>query len=867
MIPVAIDFSRIFTEKILYPETIQYKILKDLEESEWQKYKGKMLKENISVKYDSLIDAFVAIPLKEDKSIKRPWENKEDLKRFVNEERDWAYRAGEKNWDYSEKVNPYKKGTKQYVDWIRGWEKKNEMKAREGEETPLYHDEKKLEENDPSSEFLNDSGINETEDGGQEKGKDYLQGLNVGIKGVGEFSNEYKKNHTNPEWYKGWQEGDKKYWQTPDKNFEDKRDFGHHGFLKDLYQYNESEDFKNLSNKIKLAESKFARTMGKFTDYTSKVVSALKRSGVEDGQLNLNNILSGYNDGLNSRECAKRYIEMNKINESKLKSLKEKELLLDDGDDDEETDFDSDMNTLLDFDDEDDNEDDNNNDDEALPSNDEESDDSHDEVEVAQPSGEEDVNLSLLSSKLEALINQVLDNREAKTQYSTIPTGDASNNIGDFGNVAEVSDEGVVENETLESEFPQVQDRLNVVKDKIESELTYQDYLNGDMTNDDNDDDDVIVIDDGDSDDFDAFNFRSDNYDEAGQTEIDDSMFKRNAALTVGKTVDDDELLLDDSNEIGDEEELPEVMDTTIEHKGQPIRIILTGIALEESEIKTIARQAGEKGIRIKKIVTEAEDSKENGYVAFYKGKRKEVYATSSYEAQKKAAKEFGAKKSWEVSVTLAEKNGKQVTHVATESKKPVGLNIFAECEDKIYKIHYEDIPASRNKMPFSIKDNKFQNLPEAFDKIKLIHSKKNKEISNFKKFVTEDVIKREAKSPKSADIFDDFKKAKNINGWNVKSLGTLSLKTGINEVLSNITTNNKDKNTLVKTNEGQYFLIKGSLNERSKVGTKSQLVDMGNKREYGTAEVVGVYQNDLKGLGKIMEKIQRTNIPLLIWK
>lgn len=54
-----------------------------------------------------------------------------------------------------------------------------------------------------------------------------------------------------------------------------------------------------------------------------------------------------------------------------------------------------------------------------------------------------------------------------------------------------------------------------------------------------------------------------------------------------------------------------------------------------------------------------------NGYIAFYKGKQKEVYANSSYEAQKKAAAEFKAKKSYEVTVVLAEKDGQQVTHTA----------------------------------------------------------------------------------------------------------------------------------------------------------------------------------------------------------
>lgn len=56
-----------------------------------------------------------------------------------------------------------------------------------------------------------------------------------------------------------------------------------------------------------------------------------------------------------------------------------------------------------------------------------------------------------------------------------------------------------------------------------------------------------------------------------------------------------------------------------------------------------------------------------NGYIAFYKGKKLEVYAASSYEAQQKAAALFKAKKSYEVTVMLAEKNGQQVTHIATE--------------------------------------------------------------------------------------------------------------------------------------------------------------------------------------------------------
>jgi len=56
-----------------------------------------------------------------------------------------------------------------------------------------------------------------------------------------------------------------------------------------------------------------------------------------------------------------------------------------------------------------------------------------------------------------------------------------------------------------------------------------------------------------------------------------------------------------------------------------------------------------------------------NGYIAFYKGRRAEVYADTVLAAQQKAAALFKARKSYEVTVVLAEKNGEQVTHTPTE--------------------------------------------------------------------------------------------------------------------------------------------------------------------------------------------------------
>ena len=56
-----------------------------------------------------------------------------------------------------------------------------------------------------------------------------------------------------------------------------------------------------------------------------------------------------------------------------------------------------------------------------------------------------------------------------------------------------------------------------------------------------------------------------------------------------------------------------------------------------------------------------------NGYIALYRDKEIEVYADTSREAQVKAAKEFKARKEYEVSVYLCEKGGEQVTHVAVD--------------------------------------------------------------------------------------------------------------------------------------------------------------------------------------------------------
>lgn len=54
-----------------------------------------------------------------------------------------------------------------------------------------------------------------------------------------------------------------------------------------------------------------------------------------------------------------------------------------------------------------------------------------------------------------------------------------------------------------------------------------------------------------------------------------------------------------------------------------------------------------------------------NGYIAFYKGKKIEVYAETSLKARDEAVRRLGLKpgKAHEVTVVLCEKDGSQVTH------------------------------------------------------------------------------------------------------------------------------------------------------------------------------------------------------------
>lgn len=62
-----------------------------------------------------------------------------------------------------------------------------------------------------------------------------------------------------------------------------------------------------------------------------------------------------------------------------------------------------------------------------------------------------------------------------------------------------------------------------------------------------------------------------------------------------------------------------------------------------------------------------------NGYICFYSGQRLEVHADTPLKAQEAAVEIFQKKshrrkvRGWDISVTLAELNGVQVTHTAVD--------------------------------------------------------------------------------------------------------------------------------------------------------------------------------------------------------
>ena len=224
------------------------------------------------------------------------------------------------------------------------------------------------------------------------------------------------------------------------------------------------------------------------------------------------------------------------------------------------------------------------------------------------------------------------------------------------------------------------------------------------------------------------------------------------------------------------------------------------------------------------------------------------------------------------VMITAPELNyiGESVSKMGNKLKcihgKDNEINIIVEANNKQYTINYTEEKRNVTKTPFSIKNKfKFSSLEEALSTIN--YKRVEKEAKVFKKIMSKDVINRGTNNFKDADILKEFKDIKNISAWNVKSVGFLNLKNGLNETFSRITQTGKESNTLVKDENNNFYLIKGNLKERSKIGTVKELIDLKEKKNYGNVEVVRLYENTDEGLGEIMYDIKRTSVPLLVWK
>jgi hypothetical protein len=214
-------------------------------------------------------------------------------------------------------------------------------------------------------------------------------------------------------------------------------------------------------------------------------------------------------------------------------------------------------------------------------------------------------------------------------------------------------------------------------------------------------------------------------------------------------------------------------------------------------------------------------------------------------------------------------KSGGKLKKIGSPNKSE--LYLFVEAAGKKYKIKYEDRPYIAQATPWSIGQHKFTSLKEAIGK-----AKNSRPISNKERFLkslvleNKDIYQRKMTNLRESDIFADFRQKQGtesyIQSWNVKSVGSLNLKSGLNETYSNITKHAPSvKNTLVGTADGKYYLIKGNLNES--VGTKKHIVDLNARKDYGVCQIIGLYENSVKGMGQIMQKIQRTGIHLFTWR
>ena len=120
---------------------------------------------------------------------------------------------------------------------------------------------------------------------------------------------------------------------------------------------------------------------------------------------------------------------------------------------------------------------------------------------------------------------------------------------------------------------------------------------------------------------------------------------------------------------------------------------------LKGNQHKIDANKNGKIDAQDFKILRKEESEGSHGYIAFsHDGKRHELYANTSYEAKQKAVKHFNPPKSKQhlVTVHLAQKDGKDVTHIATEAVQEGAIDDLKDRQ-----------AAAREANPYGSKDKK----------------------------------------------------------------------------------------------------------------------------------------------------------------
>lgn len=390
------------------------------------------------------------------------------------------------------------------------------------------------------------------------------------------------------------------------------------------------------------------------------------------------------------------------------------------------------------------------------------------EVSIEQEEGDSQM---VTMGDLEQAVSAILGKNNANTT--------AGINITDgFVNMpSEVIGNEDIESNVTDSEFAEVQDKVGVVNNKINNDSSYLDVLNGESKD----------IEHG----LETLELDTDSV-------LNESGYEDSEEL-LEPELGSDELLTDDDLTIP-EDSIEQ--NASIEYKGTPVKISITGWMITESEVKTLAEEVNKAGGKLYKLI----------------------------------------------------------------SPNSTKLDLFVEKANKKYKVEYVDKTKIENPTPWKVSNYKYASLKEAVSRLNAnIDSQKER---FFKKLVTEskDISNRNNQAfVRDADIFEGYM-VQNTNSWSVRNAGLINLKTSINESYSNITQLDNNDNTLVKSKEGKFYLIKGNLKEASKKGTKVIIYENNNKQSY-QVEVVGQFANTPKGMNKIMTETNRTQLTLLTWK